>query len=165
MLQHFEELLHGSRYLVCTCANGTSDKKKGRYRVTIYKMFGSEIEEDSFDAGFAANNETHVRLDLMAIQAGLEAIGPTLDPILVLTRLEYIPLHMRNLRQFNFYTKSGEGKEAKNADILRKIASLDPTDRIEWRFAERDYNQMVEEWKAEKQLDADILRAVESDPY
>ncbi|WP_425088183.1 hypothetical protein [Stappia sp.] len=163
MLQHFEEMLSGTRYLVCTYSNGPSAKGKGRFRVHIYRMNGSEVEKESFDAGFATGNETHVRLDLLAIKAGLEEIGLTRDPVVVLTRLEYIPLHMKNLRKFDFYKKGGRGKEAANADILREIASsLDPDDRIEWRFAERDYDTMVEEWKADKQLDSDIQRAEES---
>ena len=162
MLQHFEEMVAGIRYLVCTYSRGPSPAHGGRYQVAIYQMNGSDIHDEEVEFGSGAQ-ETHIRLELLAIEAALRRVGPTPHPVVFLTRQKYIPDYAKTLRGNGF--KKADGKDAANVDVWRRIAELDPDDRIEWRYAERDYDEMIEEWKAEKNLDHLINDAVANDPY
>lgn len=152
----------GIRYLVCTYARGPSPERGGYYQVKIYQMIGSDLhdEEVDFDEG---KEENHIRLELLAIEAALQRIGPTKHPIVFLTRQKYIFDHAKALRANDF--RKSDGKPAANIDLWRRIEKLDPDDRVEWRFAERDYDQMIEEWKEGKEREALINRALERDPY
>lgn len=161
MLQHFEEMISGIRYLVCTYSNGPSGDEKGRYRLVVYQMFGSDIEEEEID-GDIGRGESHIRLELMAIRAALQKIGRTTHPVVFLSRQKYLFDYANKLRANSF--RKTDGKAAANLDLWREIEALDPNDRIEWRFATEDYDKKVEEWKADKQLDSDIQQAEGSNP-
>lgn len=162
MLQHFEEMLAGIRYLVCTYSRGPSPERGGHYQVKIYQMIGSDLHDEEVDFG-EGKTETHIRLELLAIEAALHRIGATSHPIVFLTRQDYIVKYAKILRANDF--KKSDRKPAANIDVWRRIEELDPDDRIEWRFAERDFDEMIEEWKAEKERDALIERAMERDSY
>jgi ribonuclease HI len=123
-------------------------------------MSGSEIADEDVDGGFGGG-ENHIQLELMAIEAALERIGPTKHPIVFLTRQKYIADYAKTLRANDF--KKADMTEAANIGLWRRIEALDPDDAIEWRFAERDYDEMVEEWKNEKENAADKNRAISRD--
>jgi ribonuclease HI len=162
MLQHFEEYIAGVRYLICTYANGPSAKKRGSYRVVVYQMFGSDIEHEEADAEIG-DQENHIQLELRAIETALIIIGETTHPIVFLTRQKYLADHAKSLRARGF--KRTNGQPAANIDQWRRIEALDPNEVVEWRFAERDYDEMVEEWKAEKELAATMQNAIDRDPW
>lgn len=162
MLQHFAEYLSGVRYLVCTYSKGPSTKHEGQFTVKIYEMYGSDIADEEVEYG-AEDGATHIRLELRGIEAALMNIGTTTHPIVFLTRQKYIPDHAEALRSRDF--KLSSGKPAANVDVWKRIAELDPNGRIEWRYADRDYDEMIEAWKEEKELDANMASALERDPY
>lgn len=160
MLQHFEEMLAGVRYLVCTYAKGPSTAKDGHFQVTVYEMFGSDLNDEEAEYG-GDEGASHIRLELLAIEAALKLIGSTAHPIVFLTRQKYIPDYAAEILGNGF--KRRNGKPAANEDLWRRIAALDPESRIEWRFAERDYEDMIEEWKEEKEIENNIASALERD--
>src|SRR5262249_3179496 len=138
MVHQFDEFLAGIRYIICSYSSGNSAKGPGHYAAKVYELSGSSIQ-DTMEVSGVDLGATHSRLELLGIEAALKEIGHTEFPVLCLTRQEYIPKHAPNLRANDFRTAGGG--EAANADVWRRIAALDPENKIEWHFTSRDLDE------------------------
>lgn len=162
MREHFEDFLAGRRRLICVTAHGPSQTETGYTKLTIYHMVGAEIEEETteWETGPEKDN---IRLELMAVKRALESTGATDEPVIVLSRNEYLAKHAQRLRENGF--KKANGGTAANADIWEQIVALDPHNLLQWHFATRPYDEEIEDWKEEVERDCLIERAMNRDPY
>lgn len=161
-MHQFDEFLAGIHYIICSYSRGNSPNRSGYYSAKVYELNGTLIQETTEVSG-EDSEATHARLELLGIEAALEQLGPTEFPVLCLTRQEYIPKHIANLRA-NDFRKAG-GVEAANADIWRRIAALDPKGKIEWHFTNRDLDEEVEDRIAEQENEMWMERAKSRDPW